>query len=79
LGFGIAALAILLIGLFIPFVFWISILPAILAIVIGSKAKRQDPSDKKAHTAVTLGWVAVGIFALIAIAAAIVISSSGWY
>lgn len=76
LGFGIAALAILLMGLFVPFVIWLSLPAAILAIIIGSKAKKLDPSDKKAHTAVTLGWVAIGIFVLIGIAVIIVLSSS---
>src|SRR6185295_12086927 len=79
LGFGIAGLAILLIGLFVPFVGWFALAAGILAIVLGNKAKKEDPSDKKAHTAVTLGWITIGIFVLAVIAAAILISSGGWY
>jgi hypothetical protein len=79
LGFGIAGLAILLMGLFVPFLIWLALPVGILAIVLGNKAKRQDPSDKKAHTAVTLGWVTVGVFTLVLIAAVIILSSNDWY
>jgi len=79
LGFGIAAIATVAIGLFIPYVILIAPIAAILAIVLGNKAKKHDPSNKKAHTAVTLGWVTLGIFALIVIAAVILVSSEGWY
>jgi hypothetical protein len=79
LGFGIAAVATLAIGLFVPYVILIAPIAAILAIVLGDKAKKQDPSNKKAHTAVTLGWVTLGAFALIVIAAVILVSSEGWY
>jgi hypothetical protein len=43
------------------------------------KAKKQDPSDKKAQTGITLGWIAVGATALIVVAAIIVASSDAWY
>lgn len=79
LGFGIAALALILLGLFVPYIILLSVPAAILAIVLGNKAKKQDPSDKKAQTGVTLGWVAVGAIALIVVAAIIVASSGAWY
>ena len=79
LGFGIAAIALILLGLFVPYIILLSIPAAILAIVFGNKAKKQDPSDKKAQAGVTLGWIAVGAIALIVVAAIIVASSGAWY
>src|SRR5262245_56808026 len=38
LGFGITGLALLLLGLFIPFIAWLALPAAILAIVLGNKA-----------------------------------------
>lgn len=79
LGFGIGGVALLLMGLFVPFIIWLALPAGILAIVLGNKEKKRDPSNKKAHTAVTLGWVTVGIFTLLVIAAAIVITDGEWY
>jgi hypothetical protein len=79
LGFGIAALALILLGLFVPFIILLSIPAAILAIVLGNKAKKLDPSDKKAQTGTILGWIAVGAIALIVVAVIIVASSGVWY
>lgn len=79
LGFGIAALALILLGLFVPYIILLSVPAAILAIVLGNKAKKQDPSDKKAQTGVILGWIAVGAIALIVVAAVIVASNGYWY
>lgn len=79
LGFGIAALALILLGLFVPYIILLSIPAAILAIVLGNKAKKQDPSDKKAQTGVIMGWIAVGAIAIIVVAAVIVASTGAWY
>ncbi len=79
LGFGIAAVALILLGLFVPYIILLAIPAAILAIVFGNKAKKQDPTDKKAQAGVTLGWIAVGAIALIIVAAVIVASSGVWY
>jgi len=79
LGFGITALALILLGLFVPYIILLSVPAAILAIVLGNKAKKQDPSDKKAQTGAILGWIAVGAIALIVVAAVIVASSGYWY
>jgi hypothetical protein len=79
LGFGIAGAVMLILGLFIPYVIIGALIAAILAIVLGSVAKKQDRSDKKAYAAVLLGWLTLGAIALLVIVAAIVLSSSGWY
>ena len=42
-----------------------------LALVLGYQAKKEDPENRKAKTAITLGWIAVGLYVL---AAAIVIA-----
>jgi hypothetical protein len=77
--FGIVAVGLLLIGLFVPFVILGAIAGAIVAIVLGSSAKKQDPSDGKAQAAVLLGWITLGATALLLIIAAIVVASWGVY
>jgi hypothetical protein len=78
LVFGIVGLALLLIGLFVPFVILGAIVAAIIAVVLGSNAKKQDSSGSKARTAVLLGWITLGATALLLILATIVIASAGW-
>ncbi len=75
LGFGIVALATLVIGLFVPYVIIVALVASILAIVLGSMAKKQDPSDKKAHGGLILGWITLALIALFLIVAAIVVAS----
>lgn len=71
--FGIIAISSLL----IPYIgILISLVFSILALVFGYKAKKLNPTDKKAKTAIILGWIAVGLYLL---AAAIVIAIlSAW-
>jgi hypothetical protein len=76
--FGIVGVGLLLIGLFVPFVILGAIVGAIVAIVLGSSAKKQDPSDGKAQAAVLLGWITLGATALLLIIATIVIASGVW-
>jgi hypothetical protein len=76
--FGIVGVGLLLIGLFVPFVILGAIAGAIVAIVLGSSAKKQDPSDGKAQAAVLLGWITLGAIALLLIIATIVLASAGW-
>jgi len=76
--FGIVGVGLLLIGLFVPFVILGAIAAAIVAIVLGSSAKRLDPSDGKAQAGVLLGWITLGAIALLLIIATIVIASAGW-
>jgi hypothetical protein len=78
LGFGIAAAVLLVLGLFIPYVIVGALIAAILAVVLGSVAKKQDPSDKKAFAATLLGWITLGAIALILLLAVIIVASWGW-
>ncbi len=65
--FGIVGLGLLLVGLFVPYVILGALVSAILAIVVGSVAKKQDPSDKKAHAGKLLGWITLGLIAFLLI------------
>lgn len=62
------------IALLIPILDLASIPLAILAIVIGNKAKRADPHDRKARIGVTLGVITLGALIVIAFAVAIVLT-----
>jgi hypothetical protein len=75
LGFGIAALTFLILGLFIPYILILSLIASILAIVLGSNAKRQDPSDPKARSAILLGWLTFGAIVVLAILVVIAIAT----
>lgn len=63
-----------LISLFIPVLNLASIPLAILAIVIGNKAKRENPYDKKARTAVKLGIITLALLVIIGFLVAIVLA-----
>lgn len=78
LTFGIIGLVSLLLfpvgffGLLPAFVFGLA------AIMLGKKAKKEKPDDKKAKTAVILGWITLGIITAAAIfIIAFVLSISG--
>ena len=73
--FGIVGLGLLIVGLFVPYVILGALVSAILAIVSGSVAKKQDPSDKKAHAGKLLGWITLGLIALLIILVAVVIAA----
>jgi hypothetical protein len=79
LGFGIAAVVMLILGLFIPYVIIGALIAAILAVVLGSVAKKQDPSDRKAYAATLLGWITLGGIALLILLAIAILASWGWY
>jgi len=68
-----------LVTLIIPFLDIASIPLAILAIILVSKAKRLDPHDKRARTAITLGIVTLGLFAFIVGLVIIILSSGTWF
>jgi len=78
LVFGIAGAVLLVLGLFVPYVILGSLVAAILAIVLGSVARKKDPSDKKAFAGKLLGWLTLGLIALLILAVAIAISGWGW-
>lgn len=63
-----------LISLVIPVLNLASIPLAILAIVIGNKAKRENPYDKKARTAVKLGIITLALLLIIGFIVAIVVA-----
>lgn len=65
--FGIVGAALLLIGLFVPYVIIGALPAAIVAVVMGSVAKKRDPDDKKARAATLLGWITLGGIALLLI------------
>ena len=77
-SFGIAAVALLLLGLFVPYVIFGSLVAAIVAIVMGSSAAKKDPTDRKAHSAKLLGWITLGLIALLIIVIAAVVAAWAW-
>lgn len=52
----------------------------ILALVLGYQARKQDPNDKRAKTAIILGWIGVGLIVLAIALLAILLASwtGGW-
>lgn len=73
--FAICGLALLILGLFLPYVLLGSLVAAIVAVVLGSVAKKQDPSDKKARAGALLGWITLGAIALLLILVAIALTT----
>ncbi len=61
-------------SLFIPFVNLAAFPLAILAIVIGSNAKREDPKNRKALTGVTLGIATLAFLVAIALIVVLVLT-----
>jgi hypothetical protein len=75
--FGIIGLASLLIP--IPFIGFLgSIVFTILALTMGYKAKKENPEDTRAKTAIILGWVTVGLFVLALILAVVILTTWSW-
>ena len=74
--FGIAALGLFIIGLFAPILLLGSLIAAIVAVVTGSVAK--DPSNRKARAGKLLGWITLGLIALLVIVAVIALASLSW-
>ena len=57
---GIVGLA----ALFIPFITIAALPLAILAIVFGNQARKEDPNDRKGKTGALLGWITLGLFVI---------------
>ena len=72
---GILGLVLLIAGLFVPYIILGSLVAGIIAIVMGSMAKRKDPSDTKARAALLMGWITLGLIAFLLLLAAIVVAS----
>lgn len=77
LAFGISGAVLLILGLFVPYVILGALAAAIVAVVLGSVAKKRDPSDSKARAAALLGWITLGAIGLLFIIAVIAVST--WY
>lgn len=79
LSFGIASVIFLILGFFIPYIIIVSPIAAILAIVLGTIAKKKDPDDTKGQIGKLLGWISLGVFVALIIAVAIAFSDGfGW-
>jgi hypothetical protein len=76
--FGIVGIALFVIGLFVPYVILASLIAAIIAVVTGSVAKRQNPDDRKAHAGKLLGWITLGLITLLLLLAVALIASFSW-
>lgn len=76
--FGLIAVGLLLLGLFVPYVILGSLVAAILAIVTGSMAKKRDGDNRKAKAGQLLGWITLGLIAFLFILAAVVLASWSW-
>lgn len=70
---GIVGIACLL----IPYALIASIPLAILAIIFGNQAKKQNPNDGQAKAGVILGWVTLGLVALAIIVVAAILATWG--
>ena len=65
--------------LFIPYLAIASIPLAIVGIVMGAQAKKENPNDKKANTAIILGIITLGLIVLgIILILAFLASWSAW-
>ncbi len=71
---GIIAIACLA----IPIASIASIPLAILAIVFGNQAKRENPNDGKAKAGVILGWVTLGLIVLAVTLIVVAFAAWGW-
>jgi len=74
---GIVAIACLV----IPYFVIASIPCAILAIVFGNQARKENPKDSKAKAGVILGWVTLGLILLALLLVVVILSSwtyGGW-
>lgn len=77
--FGILAAALLVGGLFIPALFVGSLVGSIVAIVLGTIARKENSSDKKALAAILLGWITLGLLTLLVLVIIIILANWSWY
>jgi hypothetical protein len=76
--FGIGSLALFFLAAVVPGALFASLIAAIIAIAMGSSAKKKDPSDKKAKTAKLLGWITLGLIAILMIVIVVALSNWSW-
>lgn len=77
--FGLIGAILLVAALFVPYIIIASLVSAILAIALGTVAYNRDRSDVKAKTGKLLGWITLGLFAILLIVVVIALSSSSWW
>ena len=62
----------------IPYVDIASIPCTVLALVFGYQAKKINPDDSKAKTAIVLGWITVGLYVLITALVIAILATWSW-
>jgi hypothetical protein len=62
---GIAAVGLLIIGLFVPYVMLASLVASIFAIVFGTSAYKKNNNDRKALAGKLMGWITLGLVVII--------------
>ena len=65
-------------SLWIPYLGIASIPCTILALVFGYQAKKINPDDSKARTAIILGWITVGLYVLITALVIAILAAWSW-
>ena len=65
-------------SLWIPYLGIASIPCTILALVFGYQAKKINPDDSKAKTAIVLGWVTIGLYVLIIALVIAILAAWSW-
>ena len=79
LTLGFIAVVLLIGGLFLPPLLIGSLIGGILSLVLGTLARKDDHSDKKAQAAILLGWITLGLLALLLLVIVIILASWSWY
>jgi hypothetical protein len=75
---GQTALVLAIIGLitvFIPYAVILALPCAIAALIIGYSARRRDPDNKKARTAIVLGWLTIGLIVVALFIALVILTA----
>jgi flagellar biosynthesis protein FlhB len=75
--FGIAAVSLLVLSLFFPFLMIASLIASIIAIITGSVTKKREPGNQKAKTGKMLGLITLAIIAILFIILLVVFASLG--
>ena len=65
--------------LFLSYAALVSIPLAVLAIILGSQARRENKNDGKAQAGIILGIVTLGLVALAIILVVLILTTWGWY
>ena len=73
--FGIVGIGLFIAGLFATPLLLGSLIAAIVAVVLGSSAAKKDPKDRKAHSAKLLGWITLGLIALLMLLAVVYVAA----